>query len=66
MIKRFEIAINDSAIQFDRDYGMDKRTGWSIAIKGHFECQLERFLIVAIIKTIYQGIKHGKHSMDRA
>ena len=51
-MNRFRLTINDSSLQFDRDYGMCKRAGWSIAIKGHFECQLERFFVIAVIKTL--------------
>ncbi len=39
-------------IQFDRDYGANKRTGWSIVIFGRFESQLEPNLFVAIAKAI--------------
>lgn len=37
------------AIHFDRDYGIDRRTGWSIAIDGSFVVQFEKHLLVALI-----------------
>jgi len=39
-------------IQFDRNYGINKRTGWSICVNGCFYTQLERFLVVALIKAV--------------
>ena len=39
-------------IKFDRDYGIDKRTGWSIVIFGRVEPQLEANLFVAIAKAV--------------
>ena len=38
-------------IDFDRDYGVDNRTGWSIAIDGRFAVSFERWLIVALWKA---------------
>lgn len=40
-------------IHFDRDYGCDNRTGWSIAVDGSFYSELERFLLVVVAKAIY-------------
>ena len=45
--------IKNFSIDFNRDYGIDKKTGWSININGSFYAQLERFLIVALIKAFY-------------
>jgi hypothetical protein len=39
-------------IDFDRNYGCNNRTGWSIAHKGSFLVQLEKYLTIAIIKAI--------------
>jgi len=39
-------------LQHDRNYGIDKRTGWSICVAGSFYCQLEPWLIVATCKAI--------------
>ena len=39
-------------IEFDRNYGCNNRTGWSISIDGSFVVELERFLMVAIYKAI--------------
>lgn len=39
------------SIEFDRNYGMDNRTGWSIAVDGSYRAQLEPWLIVALWKS---------------
>ena len=44
--------INNNILEFDRDYGIDKLTGWSIAINGSYVVQLEKSLWVAIWKAI--------------
>lgn len=46
-------------VEWDRDYGINKRTGWSIVVDGSFVVQLERFLIIAISKTLYKKLKHN-------
>ena len=40
-------------LEFDRDYGCNERTGWSIIVNGSFCAELEKHLIVAIIKAFY-------------
>ena len=45
--------INNFSLQFDKDYGINKRTGWSICINGSFMSQLEKYLVVAIWKAFY-------------
>lgn len=40
------------AIEHDRNYGCEHRTGWSIVWNGHYLVQLEPWLIVAIWKAI--------------
>ena len=39
-------------IDFDRDYGCYKRTGWSIAWDGHYLVELEKHFFVAVYKAI--------------
>jgi len=46
------IRIGRLTVDFDRNYGCDKRTGWSIAWNGHYLVQLEKYLFVALYKTI--------------
>ena len=46
--------MNNLLIKFDREYGCDKRTGWSIAIDNSFCAELERYLIIAVLKTFYR------------
>jgi hypothetical protein len=51
---RLGVEVNTKSLRlhFDRDYGSDKRSGWSIAINGSFYCELERHLFIAIFKAI--------------
>ena len=39
------------AIEWDKDYGIDKRTGWTVKLDGAVLVQLERFLLVALWKS---------------
>jgi len=38
-------------LEWDREYGIDKRRGWTITYDGCVLVQLERFLMVAIWKA---------------
>lgn len=49
-IRLLRFAFNEFEIHYDADYGMDKKTGWSIAHKGHFIVELEKWLIIALYK----------------
>ena len=48
----YKLKIGRLGIDFDRNYGCDKRTGWGIAWHGHYLSQIEKHLIVTIIKAI--------------
>jgi len=48
-------------LNWDRDYGMDKRTGWSIALEGVLVCEFERFLLVALWKSWRARKRIGEH-----
>jgi hypothetical protein len=52
--------MNQFRLHWDRDYGCDKKTGWSISIDGSFVANLERFLIVAIVKAIIKYLRQNK------
>lgn len=39
-------------IDFDTNYGINKRKGWSISYNGSYKSQLEKYLVVAIYKAI--------------
>jgi hypothetical protein len=45
-------------IEWDKNYGVDKRTGWSISFNGSFLVELEKRLSVAIIKAGYRKISY--------
>ena len=47
------------SVTFDRDYGIDNRTGWTICINGSVIVELERRLIIAVIKLLSLKLKGG-------
>ena len=51
MPERAEFRWGRLCIQFDRDYGIVNRTGWSVAWRGSFAVQLERWLVVGLFKA---------------
>jgi hypothetical protein len=40
-------------LDFDRDYGIDRRTGWSISVNGGCLVMFERSLIVALFRALF-------------
>ena len=47
----FKLKILNIQIDYDKNYGINQRNGWSIIVKGSVVAELERFLVVAIWKT---------------
>jgi hypothetical protein len=41
------------SIEYDVDYGCHHRSGWSVVIDGSVCAELERFLVVALVKAWY-------------
>ena len=39
-------------LQWDKDYGCKRRTGWSVAVDGSFLVELEPWLVVALAKAV--------------
>lgn len=39
-------------IQYDRNYGIDKKKGWSCVVNGRVVCQFERWFLVALWKVL--------------
>jgi hypothetical protein len=54
------IDVGRLSLQYNKDYGVDHRYGWSIAWVGHFLVDLERFLVVAIWKAARLLVGIGK------
>lgn len=52
MINSFKLGFNMFELNFETNYGCDKRKGWSIATGGHYWVQFEKYLIAALFKTI--------------
>lgn len=43
-------------VDYDTSYGIDDKSGWSVAIDGHYLVQFERFLFVAISKAFWKHL----------
>lgn len=57
-MNNLKIQINRHCLAFDRDYGIDRRTGWSVAVDGSYIVQFESWLVVAIWKAIKEFLNH--------
>lgn len=44
--------LKNVSVEYDTDYGVDKRSGWSICVNGSFTAELEPSLIRAIWQTV--------------
>jgi hypothetical protein len=53
-----QINMDSLRIHWDKDYGINKRTGWSVSVNGHFVVEFKKFLIVAIFKSIKNHFKY--------
>lgn len=51
-------------VDYDTEYGIEQRTGWSVAINGSYIVQFERFLIFAIAKAIWRHRKQEWEAPD--
>ena len=40
-------------LEYDTDYGIDKKTGWSVCINGSYTAMFEKYWIIALIKSFY-------------
>ncbi len=47
-------------IHYDSDYGIEHKKGWSLAWRGCFYVQFERFLIIGLCKTLYYIYKYSR------
>jgi hypothetical protein len=47
-MNKFRLEFNDFSLQFDRDFGQAKRTGWSFSIGGSFVVTLDPSLFRAL------------------
>ncbi len=45
-------------IDYDRDYGISCRTGWSVAIDGHYYVQFYRCLLLALVVAAWKHLTH--------
>lgn len=59
MIRRWAFIPHESLrVEWDGDYGCEHRSGWSVAVDGAFLVQLERFLLVAILKAWWRRARN--------
>ena len=51
---RFSIELNQRSfgLHYDKDYGIDKRSGWSVVVNGVVCVQFEKRLVKALVKTV--------------
>lgn len=49
------IRIGGVSLEYDRDYGIGRRSGWSVAVAGSYRVQFERWLVVALWKAWRSG-----------
>lgn len=54
-----KIRFSRLALDYDHNYGVLSKTGWSVAIDGHYITQLQPSLFVALFKTIRFLICHN-------
>lgn len=47
------MSLKSLKIEYDEDYGIDNRSGWSVAINGSYYAQFEKRLIAALVKSFY-------------
>lgn len=47
-------------IQWDRNYGIAKRQGWSISLDGFYLVSLERWFIIAVVKALWSYMKGNR------
>jgi hypothetical protein len=51
VLRRSDLAMTNFSLEWDRDYGLLRRTGWSIIWNGHVVVELEPWFVVAIAKA---------------
>lgn len=47
-MRRFCLELNRFQLEYDRDYGVAKRSGWSVAWHGSYAVQLDPWLLSAL------------------
>jgi len=47
-------------LQFDRDYGIDKRSGWTFSLRGFIRAQFEQTAEAAVIKGLVADAYCGR------
>lgn len=45
-------------LSYDRDYGIDCRTGWSVAINGSVYRQLRPWLVAALLGSLWDWCRY--------
>lgn len=57
-MSRAEFTVNRTGLEFDRDYGIDKRTGWSVVHEGRVMVQFVSlpWAVCCLINSLVKGI----------
>jgi len=50
-MKHFAVEFSTLEVNYRSDYGIDRRSGWSVAYDGSVLVQFERWLVIALIKA---------------
>lgn len=58
MFRLFRLTFNSFSIEWDKNYGYNKRTGWSIIENGSTVVELEKFFIICVIKWLLYRKKY--------
>ena len=51
-VLRFDLMLNGTGLTFDRDYGCEHRSGWTVTVGGSHVVQLEPWLLAAFCKAV--------------
>ena len=59
-LKRFYPIGMRIRIEKDIDFGIDKKSGWSVAIDGSYLVQFDKWIIIALVKALWAYQWWGK------
>ena len=61
MINMLKVKIGKVRIDYDKNYGRNKKTGWSVFIDSACYEQTRKFLIVALFKSFWDYYKYRRN-----
>mgnify|MGYP003405963428 CR=1 FL=1 len=51
-VRKVVFQVNGFRLEYDRAYGVDLRSGWSVTVGGHMAVELEPNLLTAVRKAL--------------